>query len=198
MTLISFNKINERKKITAISIICLLIIIGVAYLIIWPTLNDIKQLRANIITQKIDLEKKIVREKNMNILSEKLKKIEPQLKKFNQIFINQNRELEFITTIEGIAGKNQITQKINLNPASAQNEQIYKKIPLTLDAQGKFQNLMKYLTNLETLNYYINIKSLEITAGQNVGAVFQRTKTNNAKQSTDNINIKILADTHWK
>jgi Tfp pilus assembly protein PilO len=162
MNLINFKKINIKRKITLVIVVFLLASALIVYLIIINTINNIKQLRVNIITQEVGLEKEMAREKNINILSEKLDKIEPQMKKFEQIFINQNRELEFITTLEDIALSNKVLQKISLNLNAAKAEQTYKKIPLALNIQGNFYNILQYLTSLENLNYYINITSLEI------------------------------------
>ncbi len=198
MNLINFKKINIKRKITFTIVIFLLVNALIVYLIIIPTINDIKQLRVNIITQKTDLEKKIAREKNINILSEKLDKIEPQMKKFEQIFINQNRELEFITTLEGVALSNKVLQKINLNLNAAKTEQTYRKIPLELKIQGNFNNLLQYLTNLENLNYYINITSLEITRGISSASTLLPIDTSGAKQIIGNINMAISADTYWQ
>ena len=199
MNLNYFKNINVKNKIIVNLVTFFLISSIIICLIIIPTINNIKELRVNIVTQKIDLEKKIAKEKNMNILSEKLNKIEPQLEKFDKIFINQNRELEFITTLEEVANNNHVRQKISLDPLLGQSEQIYKKIPLGLNIQGKFYNLVKYLTNLETLNYYINIKSLEITTAPSAGSALLPAKYDNIKEEQrGNINLVILADTYWK
>lgn len=199
MNLNYFKNINVKNKIIVNLVTFFLISSIIICLIIIPTINNIKELRVNIVTQKIDLEKKIAKEKNMNILSEKLNTIEPQLEKFEKIFISQNRELEFITTLEEIANNNYVRQKINLDPLLGQSEQIYKKIPLNLNIQGKFYNLVKYLTDLEALNYYINIKSLEITTAPSAGSALLPAKYDNIKEEqSGNINLVILADTYWK
>ncbi len=198
MNLINFKKINIKRKITFVIVVFLLTNALIVYLIIIPTINNIKQLRVNIVTQKVDLEKEMAREKNINILSEKLDKIEPQMKKFEQIFINQNRELEFITTLEDIALSNKVLQKINLNLNAVKAEQTYKKIPLRLNIQGNFYNLLQYLTSLENLNYYINITSLEMTKEISSGSTLLPTDSSGAKQIIGNISMAISADTYWQ
>jgi len=198
MNLINFKKINIKRKITFVIVVFLLTNALIVYLIIIPTINNIKQLRVNIVTQKVDLEKEMAREKNINILSEKLDKIEPQMKKFEQIFINQNRELEFITTLEDIALSNKVLQKINLNLNAVKTEQTYKKIPLRLNIQGNFYNLLQYLTSLENLNYYINITSLEMTKEISSGSTLLPTDSSGAKQIIGNISMAISADTYWQ
>jgi len=117
---------------------------------------------------------------------------------FEKIFINSNRELEFITTLEGIANENNIAQKINLDLSLAQNEQIYKKIPLDLNLRGEFKNLIEYLTDLESLNYYLNINLLEFSTTQSSGGVVLPVRSGKNEQPIGNVNLRILADTYWQ
>ncbi len=192
MSLISYNKIKTNKKIIINIFIFVILVFLISKIIIIPTINNIKKLRADIITQKIDLEKKIVREKNMNLLEEKFEKIEPEVIKFEQIFINQSRELEFITTLEDIASENHIKQKINLNQKVASITESYKKIPITLEIQGGFKNILEYLTNLESSNYYINIEIIEISKDN--GSLSSEMQ----QPSNESVNLKITANTYWK
>jgi Tfp pilus assembly protein PilO len=198
MNLNSFRNLNIKNKIAINIILFLLANALIVFLLITPFINHIKNLRTNIITEKINLETKIARERDVNLLSEKLDRIEPQLKKFEKIFINSNRELEFITTLEGIAVKNNVAQKINLDLSAAQSEQIYKRIPLELNVQGDFKNLITYLIDLEALSYYLNINMLEFSTIQSASALILSVKSDQSKQPIGNVNLKISADTFWQ
>lgn len=82
---------------------------------------------AEIEEQRIDLERKYIKGYSLRRLTENLKKIEPKLSSLDQIFINKNRELEFITTVENEANKAQVSQKIILNsPKTAANQEFQK------------------------------------------------------------------------
>ena len=122
MNLINFKILNAKQK----NFIGLTAFLGLAstifYFIILPTINDIKTLKADITAEKVNMEIKINRGKNMSKLSEKVKKIEPQMEKFSQIFINQTRELEFITSLEGIAKNNRVIQELDLKAPKEKND----------------------------------------------------------------------------
>ena len=115
------------------------------YTIVLPTINNIKELRKEIIKQKIDFQTSFANIKNTSSLEKKLKQIEPQLSILDDVFINQNRELEFITTLEGIAAQRGIQQKLNLNISSGKKIDSFTEIPLSLTLSGTYNNLVKYL-----------------------------------------------------
>jgi len=193
----NFNPIKNLtlpNKIIFLSCSFLIFYSIIIYFIIFPVTRDIKDIRKNIITQKIDLENKTVRQKNLNTLNEKLKMIEPELQKFNQIFINKNRELEFITTLENIANKNQLSQKINFDPNNAVLEQDHQMITINLALTGNFNNLMNYLQDIEELPYYVNINQINISTGYNVNT----SPTDQSANQNKNINCNITANTYWK
>jgi hypothetical protein len=194
MNLNNYKKLSVTQKIIVIAINFLLIIFIIANFFIFPAISDIKKLNKNIISQKIDLQNKLINEKNLISLNEKIDKIKPQLDKFNQIFINQNRDLEFITTMEGIAEKNNISQKITFDPAAGITEQDHKKVLINFELSCDYANFIKYLDNLETLPYYINIYKIDIATGD---SNFNQAIQYNLKPK-NNINITMSADTFWK
>lgn len=196
MTLANLNKINPKKKLWLITAALLASLLIICYFIIRPTIKEIKDLRAEIIKEKIELEKNINQERKKAKLGAKLKKIKPQLDKLDGIFINQNRNLEFITTLEGIAGKNSIEQKIDLKFTKTEKNQSYKKIPLTITAKGKINNLINYLVDLETLNYYINIKSLDISQSQT--PPHGPSSRPGAQKASGGATLTLNADTYWR
>ena len=183
-------KLDLKKKLILSLFIFLLVIYILVQIIVLPTIREIKKISYAIETQRLDLEKRYLKGQNLKQLRENLNKIEPQLDKLNRIFINQNRELEFITTLEETAAANKIFQKINLGAAEAVPAQRFKKIPLQLSAQGNFINQMNYLLKLEALDYYINIKTLELSPAP--------TSLAENGTSLSNINLLMTADTYWQ
>lgn len=174
-----------------------LIIFGLIYFIVVPTIEDIQTMSQKIEEQMVDLEKKYIKGSSLRQLTENLKKIEPKLSSLDQIFINKNRELEFITTIENEANNSQVSQKINLSsPKNIENQELQKN-NLQLSTNGNFNNQLKYLINLESLSYYINVKSLELTPAAGNEKTTNQDQTETAGKSGV-INMLIDADTYWE
>lgn len=203
MILDKYQKINLKNKIIAILVGFVLIIFGLIYFIVVPAIRDIKIIGGEIEDQRIDLEKKYIKGGSLRQLTENLKIIEPKLSLLDQIFINKNRELEFITTLENQANEAKVVQKINLSPPPTTENQEFQKNDLQLSVNGEFNEQLKYLINLESLNYYINIKSLELSATPRSGQpapVIKNSSQEIAVLNSDfnDINLSITADTYWK
>ncbi len=186
-------KFNLKKKIFASIVIFILIIGGLIYFVVIPTIHDIKKMGKEIENQRIDLEQKYIKGQSLRQLTENLKKIEPQLVILDQIFIKQDYELEFITKLEEIAAQNNVSQTINLDTAKINKDKNYQTLPLRLSARGNYKNIMNYLINLEALNYYINIDSMDLSS-----AFTKLSATPEVQTTFSNINLTISANTYWK
>ena len=186
-------KLNLKKKISISIVVSVLIIGGLVYFVVIPIINDIKKMGEKIENQRIDLEQKYIKGQSLKQLTENLKKIEPQLIILDQIFIKQDYELEFITKLEEIAEQNNVSQTINLNTAKINKDKSYQTLPLQLSARGNYKNIMNYLINLEALNYYINIDSIDLSS-----ASTKLSATSEVQTTFSNINLTISANTYWK
>ena len=185
------TKFNLKNKIIINIIISILIIGCLAVFIILPTTKNIKKIGNEIENQRIDLETKYIRGQSLKQLNENLKKIEPQLYILDKTFVQQDQELELITAMEKLANKNNITQKINLEINKKNNNENYQQIPLKISTRGNFINLINYIIGLETLNYYININSIQLSS--NSSALF---KMPDEQTMQNNINAIITANVY--
>ncbi|MCX6796154.1 MAG: hypothetical protein NTW06_01505, partial [Candidatus Falkowbacteria bacterium] len=68
-----------KNKILIATVAALVVNATIFYFIILTSLNQIASAHNDILNLKIDSENKITREKNINDLNQKIKKIEPQL-----------------------------------------------------------------------------------------------------------------------
>ncbi len=198
----NLKKIHIKQKIAFLILGTVLWIAGVIILIIIPQINSINDLGERIKNHKIYLEAQYENKINEQKNKKKLEIIEKEIKKIDQMFISQNRELEFITTLEEIASRHNIEQKISLedNNQKEKNHKSYKKNRLQLTSQGTFSDLLNYLMDIESLNYYINIQSIEFVSENDenknryIPAIIQQENINNNNQ----IMCKITANTYWK
>jgi Tfp pilus assembly protein PilO len=192
----SYNKISLKYKILTINCLLLLGLFCVIYFIILPSLKEINRIKTSINQERIDLEEKYQKSQGLKKLTTNLKTIEGKVEHIDQVFISENRELEFITALEQIADKNNVTQKITLGKVQAVTvDKFYKKFPLQIQAQGTYINLIDYLQDLETLTYYINIKSIELSGG---GGGIARPNSADGSDSDVKISANIIADSYWR
>lgn len=190
-----FANISLKYKILAVNSGLILALVCGVYFVVLPSLREIDRIKNDIYLERLDLEQKYQRSQSLKKLSANLKSIEGKIENIDQVFISQNRELEFITTLEQTAEKKHVTQKIILGKAqTAIGDKFYKKIPLQIQAQGNFVDLVQYLQGLETLNYYINIKSIEFSGGAGNQRQEFAVDTNIGRQ----VNANIVADSYWR
>lgn len=163
--------------------------------IIYPSFKEIKEMSNEIYKQKEQLEKLYLAGQFLKPTQKQYEKIKPQTSELSKMFIIKNQELEIISALENIASKNNLKQKIDLeepkeNPATGklENNPIRKYQPLTLNIQitGNYINFLKYLIDLETLDYYINIKDFRIFSQGDGGFIIDKT------QSIDKNDVSIL------
>lgn len=185
MNLSSFQKTNYKERSLIVASFFIVGAIALLYLVIKPTIRDVKNLRLEILAQKIEIEKSINKEKNKSKLSSALKKIEPQLEQFNKIFINRDRDLEFITTLEGLADKHKLNQTISLDTRLYDSKKTYSIIPISLSVTGKFENIIQYLSSLESSSYYIKTTSFAMSKAESI-------------DNETIINLNLSANTYWK
>lgn len=193
-----YLKINLKNKITISLSGFFIVILSLIYFIVVPTVQEIKTMGDSIEAQREDLEKKYIKGQSLKKLTENLNKIEPKLELLDQIFINKNRELEFITSLENKANKNQVSQKINLSAPEKTENQNFQKTNLQLFTKGVFIKQLQYLADLEQLNYYINVKILELSPA--AGGEPARADSHGLLPSsaeTNSLNMYVEADTYW-
>ena len=165
----------------------------VVFYVLFPLASSIEKTKADIQTQRMEIEKKYEQRKEFGDVSDKLKEIESQLGILNKPFVLHDRKLEFITELEELANKNNVEQNINLQMEKAQERGFYRMIPLNIKTSAKFENQMDYLSGLETLDEYVNIYFLTLDSGQ---ADSFEAETGE-KEGADRIEMLIRANTFW-
>jgi len=200
MNLNKLKNLSFQKKISYLGFIFLAASLFIIYIALIPTLDAIKIKRAEIVTQKIELELKLNKEKNMASLSTKVKRIEPYVDRLANVYINQNRELEFITTLEGIASDNNVLQSLNLDLDNSNQASGYNIVSLEINASGRFSDVLSYLISLETMNYYINVTSWQYSSSEAVtsGSSVLNTNNQNSSRTSENYSLRLTANSFWK
>jgi len=181
----------------------LAVIFLMVYFGILGPMEEMSRMKKQIETEKVDMEKNYLRGKNLRKLSESLKVVEPQLAKLDEVFIKKEGALDFITSLELTAENSGIEQRINLAGSSvgrtaAKTKTSSETIPVQLSSSGSFSKQMQYLSALEALSYYINVKTLEISNPSYRGAGLSAVDGVESGVSDSQVGIQILADTYWQ
>lgn len=190
-----FAQLSSRKKIALVAAFSICLIGSLVFLVIVPAMEEIKTVKIETETWRLALEKDYEKGKNLRKLAESLKIVEPQLPELEKVFIQKDpdNQLKFVMALEKAAEKAGVSQKINLAASQPCTPAVCQKTPLYLSTTGSFKRQMDFLLSLESLNYYINIKSLEITQLSPAQDV-----PGNGNADTGTVSVQIIADTYWK
>lgn len=152
--------------------IILLIVLGV----IVPTAQYITRLNNETTTLKDYLERKYETTTHLRSSIKQIEEVKQVVSEYPQYFFRPGDELALITALENIATKNKVIQKIensNLDQKSA------GLVRVSLSVNGQYGKTLSYLSDLEKLNYFINIERLQLTsAGLKPGESASSTPTN--------------------
>lgn len=156
---------TTKRKIYFVSGTFIGLILIVVFIIL-PSIQEMKEISNDIHAQKEKLEKLYLEGRFLKPTKNQYEKMEPQITDLSKVFVINDQELEIITTLEKIALKNKLEQKIDLqepleNEEEQQNSK-YEVMPLSIKIIGNYSNFLKYLTKVETLDYQINIKDYRI------------------------------------
>ena len=149
------------KQKIIIAVIIVLILSGIiSYFIVLPTINDIKKISNDVYLERLDLEKKYLKGQLLKKTMEDFEKIQPEKEKLISIFIKEGEELKFITALEKLSSEYELEQELKLGSKQDLGSSIYYALPLEIIIKGKLIDTLKYLRDLERLNYYYNINAV--------------------------------------
>jgi len=141
----------KDKKILIVLFIMLAIVSSIAVFVVYPTISQIKDI--NNETDKI---KKYLETKHQNALSVKQSKEKAEMIKetvasyLNYVFYT-GEELKLITTLEKVASESNVIQ--NIKNYKLENN----KIILNITVGGDYSSIIKYVKEVESVSYFINI-----------------------------------------
>jgi Tfp pilus assembly protein PilO len=183
-------KLNYQSKI-ALSVLVFLLASGaLIFFIIIPETDNIKKIQMETAAQAAQVEKNYSTGQSLKKVADNLKIIEPRLGETERALIKKSAAKEFFGSLEEIAEKNKVAIIKDLPGSESSFGGFYLRIPLQMESQGNFSSQINFLTELESLNYYLNFKSLILTNA----FPFQTSATTSAKI----LNMQILADTYWQ
>lgn len=210
MNLNNQKQYSIKQKITNIILLFIIFFSALIYFAIMPSVVVINDLKKKIIDEKINSEKQYQIERSAIGLNKKISEIEPGIKTLEEVFVNKNRELEFITILESVANKNNVEQKISLiSPTSGdkspkstkKTDTVTKEVasdnliaPISITLTGNYKNVLNYLSELQSLKYYINIDGLDFITGSTGDYL----PDDNSGKRNKIITLNIIAKTYWK
>ncbi len=135
----------------------------IIYFIIVPAITEIQNLNAQIYNQRLSLEKKYTERFGMRKVVKNFREINEDFGRATSIYMSQNGELDFITSVESIADRNNIELKIFLAPREqSEYPDGIQSFDLALTTKGNFKDTVKFLQEMEKMQIYIITDSISL------------------------------------
>jgi len=154
-------KFNSSIKIIIavciLSLVVILIVIGV----IWPTANNIRKTTEETYQLRAYMEQRYQESLRSKVTKKKLEDIKQETLGFESAIFKKSQTLDLIKMLEVIASDSGVSQRIE--ETNLDNINTNQNINLKLSANGKYNDIFKYIYNLETLDYFVNITNLRLT-----------------------------------
>lgn len=158
--------LTTKQKLSVVTMFFLILVTVISIWIIVPVIKDIRILNDQIYNQRLSLEKKYVQRFSMRRIIANFREINENIDEVLTIFLPKNGEIPFITKLEELSDENNISLKIFLLPEEKKTFPDGKqKFDLTLSIEGSYENIIKFINDIEKINTYVLIDSISFTHG---------------------------------
>ena len=131
--------------------------------VVYPAFAKIIAIKTEISQEKAQLEKKLSIGLNTKIIKEELETVEKSLSVLDSTVLNKGQELDILTFLENSAAKNKLTVK-SLKPDFSHKTvgPSIDKISLALDVSGNFNDILRFLSDLDSSSFYLATDELSL------------------------------------
>jgi len=177
---------TTTKKINLSIIIFVVLISLLISFVIYPSLKEIKKNSKELIYQKenlSNLESKIANLEKFKVLYKSLEEI---LDKIDNLFIDPEVPMDFISFLEENSKDCQLTTEISFLPAKRTETDPWPFLLFKITSIGSFSNFLKFLEKLENSKYLIEIQNLSINQTK-------KSETSSKADIQANLSIKVYS-----
>ncbi len=135
----------------------------IIFFITLPTIKDIKKIGSSISLKQADLENKVAYSANDKKNKEDIKNAKELIKQTVNIFVLKDKELEYISQLESIANKNNITINVSSDFITQNINNNTKVLIFKIILNGSFLKILNFIKEMSLLPTYYNSDSITIT-----------------------------------
>lgn len=164
------SRFNLKSKIQILIVLMLLLILGVSVFILAPRIKRINDLKQTVENSEDQIEKNYQRTKVLRKSITELDNMAQKVEKFEEMLITKGDELRVITMLENVAEKNNIIQELSVSfvadtqlelDSDGRKNKLNRPYHNFMFAnEGRFEDLIHYLWEVEQLPFYLVIDKL--------------------------------------
>lgn len=156
---------SHEKKLIYFTLAILFFFLLVGSFIIIPQYRSIKKMNQSIFELRSTLETKYEKTRRLHKSQLKLVEARQTASDLQSLFIKSGEEINFISSLENLADKFSLEQKLSLSPIYKETGTELNKMNLQITAKGEFKNLMAYFSELDRHAYLISVSEINLSRG---------------------------------
>lgn len=145
--------------------ILLVATIGLFLGIVLPSTFTIRELQDGIDGEHAKIQERYHRRGELKETLLNLNEIKGGVGALTSVAIKEGEALQFVQALENVATRNGVEQEIQLrtvNQTELSNWEM--EVPITVIAEGEYVDILNYMRGLESLPYYIIVKSINVSS----------------------------------
>ena len=154
-------KFNSSGKIILPVCSLIIVVLIIVILIIIPTARNISKTTQDTYQLRSYLEQRYQESIQSRLTKERLDTIKQESTNFDQLLFKKSRTMELIQLLEKLSAKHQLNQIIegtNLDSITPG-----ENLSIRLTVSGQYKNMLNYIHNLETIQYFVNLTDLRLS-----------------------------------
>lgn len=149
-------------KITAVIIICILVVIGDIYFITFPQLDDLTASKKEELTAKASFEEKQKKAVNLSNYRDQLDQIETSLSEMLKQMPTKAEVANLLVDISQTGLASGLEFKL-FQPGSEVSKDFYSELPINIQVIGKFEQLGVFVSGLASLPRIVTVHDVNIS-----------------------------------
>ena len=184
---------SSGQKTIIISSVFILSALGVVFFGIYPLFKEIEKNSEKFFENK--KKEMLIEEKIKDLTSFKgiCQKIEEDLKKVDQLFVDQKVPIEFIEFLEKTARDSDVLIDISPSQGTTRKGDLWPSLDFKITVSGSFPNCSRFLEKIETAPYLIEVQNLNLRRLTEKELESLKSKQFSAKDVTGILSIKAFS-----
>ena len=153
---------NFKKKIYSFLSISILLCLGLIVFVILPLSQEIRDTSENLLIQKQALSSLENRTENLKEFKIIYQKIQTDIEKIENLFVDEKMPVEFIDFLEKKADDCYISMDVSLSSLKKNKEESWSFLVFQIDSIGSLSGISRFLEKMETSPYLIEVQNFKL------------------------------------
>lgn len=160
------DRVFLKSRSFVSTIIFGLLVLIIVVLVAYPALREIRLINRQVYEERVRLEKLYLKGQLQKKVRENYARIEGDIGFLDEIMLKENNELPYITAVEQAASAAEVELKINVGERKRTPNEPLSILAFNLEAKGGWENVTRFLGNLEKIPFYSNIQESTFSVRQ--------------------------------